>query len=179
MQRAVNASPSRAAEVQVLPPRPILFRQSVGSDVSQWYWEERSATLRAGSIFVRTWRNSRRAGPRSRRAQAHEGATPSARTTFRGVVGTVDTVVLNPAGPSGPCRCNPGRRDQSCGRAWNVDRAVSKTAAPTRRVGVQVAPAAPIFDGWWNVYTRVSETRGRKPVQVRVLFRRPISRFVL
>jgi hypothetical protein len=28
-----------------------LFRQSVGSDVSQWYWEERSATLRAGSIL--------------------------------------------------------------------------------------------------------------------------------
>ena len=51
LQRAVNASPLRAAEVQVLPPRPILFRQSVGSDVSQWYWEERSATLRAGSIL--------------------------------------------------------------------------------------------------------------------------------
>ena len=41
--RAVNASPLRATKVQVLPPRPILFRQSVGSDVSQWYWEERSA----------------------------------------------------------------------------------------------------------------------------------------
>ena len=51
LQRAVNASPQRAAEVQVLPPRPILFRQSVGSDVSQWYWEERSAILRAGSIL--------------------------------------------------------------------------------------------------------------------------------
>lgn len=179
MQRAVNAPSSRATEVQFLPPRPVSFRQSVGSDVSQWYWEERSATLRAGSNLCGRGGTSRRAGPRSRRAQAHEGATPSARTTFRGVDGTADTTGLNPVGPSGPCRCNPGRRVQSCGRAWNVDRAVSKTAAPTRRVGVQVAPAAPIFDGWWNVYTRVSETRGRKPVQVRVLFRRPISRFVL
>ena len=51
LRRAVNALPRRATEVQVLPPRPISFRQSVGSDVSQWYWEERSATLRAGSIL--------------------------------------------------------------------------------------------------------------------------------
>lgn len=82
MQRAVNAPPSRAPEVQVLSPRPILFRQSVGSDASQWYWEERSATLRAGSILCGRGGTSRRAGPRSRRAQAHEGATPSARTNF-------------------------------------------------------------------------------------------------
>lgn len=30
------------------------------------------------------------------------------------------------------------------------------------------------IDGWWNEYTRVSETRGRKPVQVRILSRRPL-----
>lgn len=107
LQRAVNAPPSRAAEVQVLPPRPILFRQSVGSDVSQWYWEERSATLRAGSILCGRGGTSRRAGPRSRRAQAHEGATPSVRTNFRGVVGTEDTAGLNPAGPSGSVPVQP------------------------------------------------------------------------
>lgn len=28
--------------MQFLLEPPILFRQSVGSDVSQWYWEERS-----------------------------------------------------------------------------------------------------------------------------------------
>ena len=30
------------------------------------------------------------------------------------------------------------------------------------------------FGEWWNAYTRVSETRGRKPVQVRILSRRPL-----
>ena len=30
------------------------------------------------------------------------------------------------------------------------------------------------FGEWWNGYTRVSETRGRKLVQVQILSRRPI-----
>ena len=45
-----------------------------------------------------------------------------------------------------------------------------------RRSASLHAPAAPIYFGeWWSGYTRVSETRGRKPMQVRILSRRPIS----
>ena len=70
---------------------------------------------------------------------------------------------------------NPAAATNLAAVRGTVDRAVLKTAAPLRRVGVQVAPAAPNFFGeWWNVYTRVLETRGRKPVQVQILSRRPI-----
>ena len=110
LQRAVNAPSSRTAEVQVLPSRPC--RQSVGSDASRWYREERSASLRAGSIF-----SADVAEQHTRRPEMPAGASS--------------------------CGCDSLRPHQ-------------------------------FFGGWWNAYTRVSETRGREPVQVRVLSRRPI-----
>lgn len=71
---------------------------------------------------------------------------PPSAPFYRGVVGTGDTAGLNPAGPKRVrAGATPAAATIICGRAWNVDRAVSKTAAPTRRVGVQVAPAAPIY----------------------------------
>jgi hypothetical protein len=55
------------------------------------------------------------------------------------------------------------------------DRAVSKTAAPHGAWACKSPRPHQFIDGWWNEYTRVSETRGRKPVQVRILSRRPFS----
>lgn len=54
------------------------------------------------------------------------------------------------------------------------DRAVSKTAAPHGAWACKSPRPHQFIDGWWNEYTRVSETRGRKPVQVRILSRRPL-----
>ena len=165
---------------QVLPPRPILFRQSVGSDVSQWYWEERSATLRAGSILCGRGGTSRRAGPRSHRAQAREGATPSARTTFIAAWLEQQTRRLK---PRRALRVRAGATPAAATNYAAVrgieDRAVSKTAAPHGAWACKSPRPHQFIDGWWNVYTRVSETRGRKPVQVRILSRRPFQRFVL
>jgi hypothetical protein len=81
LQRAVNAPPSRAAKVRVLPLRPflhptrrkrrtVLVRQRAGR-TSLWMLQ-----------LLRTWRNSRRVGPRSRWAKVHEGAIPSVRTNL-------------------------------------------------------------------------------------------------
>jgi hypothetical protein len=72
---------------------------------------------------------------------------PLSAPIYRGVVKLGNTADSKPAGRHCPCRCESGRRDQSNHVAvrGTVDRAVLKTAAPLRRVGVQVAPAAPIF----------------------------------
>lgn len=127
-------------------------------------------------FFMRTWWNSRHLGPRSRWAKAHEGAIPSVRTKLSRRGWNSRHGGLKPLWASCPCRCDSGRRDHLCGRAWNRRPGGLKNRRAVRRVSVQVAPAAPDFFGeWWSVYTRVSETRGRKPMQVQVLSRRPIS----
>lgn len=165
-----GASPSAST---ILHPtrrkrRTVLVRQTAGR-TSLWMLQ-----------ILRMWWNSRHAGPRSRRAQAREGAIPSVRTNLSRRGWNVDTAASNPAGRNCPCRCDSGRRDQSCGRAWNSRPGGIKNRCAVRRVGVQVAPAAPnLFGEWWSVYTRVSETRGRKPVQVQTLSRRPNFRRVV
>ena len=100
---------------------------------------------------------------------------PLSAPIFRGVVKLGNTADSKPAGRHCPCRCESGRRDQLCGRAWNSRPGGLKNrcAAPAR--GRASRPGRTNFFGeWWNVYTRVSETRGRKPVQVQFLSRRPI-----
>ena len=89
---------------------------------------------------MRTWWNSRHAGPRSRRAQAREGAIPSVRTNLSRRGWNVDTVGSNPAGRDCPCRCNSGRRDQSCGRAW-TERVARRWRSPERSEWVSRAGA--------------------------------------
>lgn len=147
--------------------RTVLVRQRAG----------RTSLWMLHSFFMRTWWNSRHVGPRSRWAEAHEGAIPSVRTNFNSRRGwNVDTTASKPVGRDCPCRCDSGRRDQLCGRVWNRRPGGLKNRRAAKRVSVQVAPAAPdLFGEWWSVYTRVSETRGRKPMQVQVLSRRPIS----
>lgn len=106
---------------------------------------------------MRTWRNRRRAGPRSRWAQAHEGAIPSVRTNLSRRGRNVDTADSKPAGRNCPCRCKSGRRDQFCGRAWNSRPGGLKNRRASRRVGVQVAPAAPIISASGGMHTRESQ----------------------
>lgn len=104
------------------------------------------------------------------------GATPLVRTNFFAAWLECRHGGLKTRWASCPCRCDSGRRDQLCGRVWNRRPGGLKNRRAARRVSVQVAPAAPdSFGEWWSVYTRVSETRGRKPMQVQVLSRRPIS----
>ena len=61
--------------------------------------------------FLRTWRNSIRAGPRCRWAQAHEGATPSVRTSFSAGGGMHTRESQKLVGAS-PCRCESCPADQ-------------------------------------------------------------------
>src|SRR5687767_4850265 len=69
----------------------------------------------------------------------------------------------------------PAVRTTLSRRGWNVDTAGSNPAALMAR-GRATRPGHTNFFGeWWSEYTRVSETRGRKPVQVQILSRRPIS----
>ena len=71
-----------------------------------------------------------------------------------------------------PVRIRPPRPNAAV--RGTVDRAVLKTAAPSWARGRANRPGRTNFIGeWWNAYTRVSETRGRKLVQVRILSRRP------
>ena len=44
---------------------------------------------------------------------------PLSAPIYRGVVKSGNTAASKPAGRECPCRCKSGRRDQSCGRAWN------------------------------------------------------------
>lgn len=94
-QRAVNAPPSRASQVQVLPLRPrCRWRAGLLTGREGGAWRNRRCMVgrethpynvfNQDSSFVRTWRNSRRNGPRCRRAQARVGANPSVRTNFDG-----------------------------------------------------------------------------------------------
>lgn len=155
----------------------IFCRPSVGSDASRWYREERSASLRAGSI-LQTWRNSIRAGPRCRWAQARESANLSVCTNFAAWLESADTADSNSAGLNARAGATPAAATNAavCGIA---DRAVLKTAALSGAWACKSPRPHQFFGGWWNAYTRVSETRGREPVQVRVLSRRPIFRLVL
>ena len=110
LRRAVTALPSGATKVRVLPLRPFLHptrrqrrtalvRQRAGC-TSLWMLQH-----------LRTWRNSRRVGPRSRWTRVLEGAIPSVRTTLSRRGWNVDTADSKPAGLDGPCRCESGRRD--------------------------------------------------------------------
>ena len=106
---------------------------------------------------MRTWWNSRHVGPRSRWAKAHEGAIPSVRTNLSRRGWNVDTAGSNPAGRHCPCRCDSGRRDHLCGRAWNSRPGGLKNRRARRRVSVQVAPAAPNFSASGGTDTRESQ----------------------
>ena len=126
--------------------------------------------------FLRTWRNSRRVGPRSRWTKVHEGAIPSVRTNLSRRGWNVDTADSKSAGRHCPCRCNSGRRDQFRGRAWNSrPGGLKNRRAASARERASRSGRTNFFGEWWNGYTRVSETRERKLVQVRILSRRPIS----
>ncbi len=105
---------------------------------------------------MRTWWNSRHVGPRSRWAKAHEGAIPSVRTSLSRRGWNVDTTASKPVGRDCPCRCDSGRRDQLCGRAWNRRPGGLKNRRAARRVSVQVAPAASDFFGEWRNSRRPS-----------------------
>jgi hypothetical protein len=141
MQRAVNAPPFRAAEVQFLPPRPILPAKRRKRRIPLVLGRvERKSPCRIH--FLRTWRNRRRAGPRSRWAQAHEGATPSVRTSLsrRGWNGrhsglkprwTQGSVPVQPRPPRPllrPCvECRPGGFKNRC-----ADEARGRASRPGR-----------------------------------------------
>lgn len=89
--------------------------------------------------FMRTWRNSIRAGARSRWAKAREGAIPSARTILSRRGWNSRHGGLKPRWTLlGPCRCDSGRRDQSCGRAWNSRPGGFKNRCALGRVGVSL-----------------------------------------
>jgi hypothetical protein len=82
---------------------------------------------------------------------------PLSAPLYRGVVKLGNTAASKPAGRHCPCRCNSGRRDQSCGRAWNRRPGGLKNRCAFWRVGVQLASAAPIFSASGGVDTRESQ----------------------
>ncbi len=90
-----------------------------------------------------------------------------------------------------PCRCSPKKRhnvenvDSAGARpatgtilfrsvVKSVDTMASNSVGRPRACAGASPAAATSFGEWRSVYARVSETRGRKPMQVRILSRRPI-----
>ena len=90
--------------------RTVLVRQTAGR-TSPWMLDS-----------LRTWWNSRHVGPRSRRAKAHEGAIPSARTKCLSASGGVYTHESQKLAGESPCRCKSCLADQFFASSSNESR---------------------------------------------------------
>ncbi len=105
---------------------------------------------------------------------------PLSAPLYRGVVKLGNTADSKPVGRHCPCRCNSGRCDNSRGRAWNRRPGGLKNRCAFGRVGVQLAPAAPIFSASGGVDTHESQKlAGESPCRCESCLADQFQRLVL